>query len=404
MRPRSALQTPCRALPMKPAPCPDAAEIALVTHEYFPFRGGAATLVREVAAAVSNLGASAEVWAPDYGRMPDPADQDAAFCTFRWPNAGTLAPWNVWRLAVSVARASARRRPWRLALLSIGAIRAALWVRLLLPGALPGRVTVVHHGSEILKLRQRPFWSGQMRQAFAEGWRPACTTEAVADLLRASGWLEPGAAVVRLPCALPGRLRERAEAVSPPERDGPDLRLLTLARWHPRKGQKDVAEALARLPVERRARLTWVVGGTGDAVYQSETLAIARAAGVAVENLGEVAESDLPAVYAGCDAYVMASRSLPDSIEGFGLTYLEAGAFGLPVIGTRTGGVAEAIEDGVTGLLVPEADLEALSTALSRLLGDAELRRRLGQAGRARALATSWREAAENLLGGPILC
>lgn len=404
MRPRSALQTPCRASPMKPAPCPDGAEIALVTHEYSPFRGGAATLVREMAAAVANLGRQAEVWAPDYGRMPDLTDRNAAFCTLRWPNAGTLAPWNVWRLAASLALTSARRRPWRLALLSVGAIRAALWVRRFFPGALPGRVTLVHHGSEILKLSRSPFWSGQMRRAFASGWRPACTTEAVAKLLRETDWLEPESPLVRLPCALPASLRELAAAAPPAGRGGASMRLLTLARWHPRKGQREVAEALARLPAESRARLIWVVGGTGDAAYQAEVLAIARAAGVSVEHRGEVAERELPAVYGSCDAYVMASRSLPDSIEGFGLTYLEAGAFGLPVIGTDTGGVAEAVEDDVTGLLVPEGDPEALSAALARLLDDPDLRRRLGQAGRARALGTSWREAAENLLGAPILC
>jgi glycosyltransferase involved in cell wall biosynthesis len=62
-------------------------------------------------------------------------------------------------------------------------------------------------------------------------------------------------------------------------------------------------------------------------------------------------------------------------------------AAGLPVVATDVGGVGEAVEDGETGFLVPAADSEVLARALERLLVDGELRRRLGAAGRARALA-----------------
>jgi glycosyltransferase involved in cell wall biosynthesis len=60
-------------------------------------------------------------------------------------------------------------------------------------------------------------------------------------------------------------------------------------------------------------------------------------------------------------------------------------AAGLPVIATGAGGPAEIIEDGVNGLLVPPGDVPALTAAVRRLLGDAELRARIGQAGIERA-------------------
>jgi glycosyltransferase involved in cell wall biosynthesis len=70
--------------------------------------------------------------------------------------------------------------------------------------------------------------------------------------------------------------------------------------------------------------------------------------------------------------------------EGLGMVTLEAAATGLPVIGSRVGGIPEAVADGETGFLVPERDVAALAARIGALLGDAELRRRLGGQGRAR--------------------
>jgi len=59
---------------------------------------------------------------------------------------------------------------------------------------------------------------------------------------------------------------------------------------------------------------------------------------------------------------------------------------GLPVVATEVGGVPELVEDGVTGFLVPPKDPDALAAALQKLIADPELRRRMGQAGRKKAL------------------
>ncbi|GIF13004.1 glycosyl transferase family 1 [Actinoplanes teichomyceticus] len=73
------------------------------------------------------------------------------------------------------------------------------------------------------------------------------------------------------------------------------------------------------------------------------------------------------------------SKTAPDGdTEGLPTTLLEAGALGLPVVATRHSGIPEAVVDGATGLLTPEADPAALAGSLTRLLGDAELRHRLG--------------------------
>ena len=85
-------------------------------------------------------------------------------------------------------------------------------------------------------------------------------------------------------------------------------------------------------------------------------------------------------------------------MEGFGIVFLEAAASGKPTIGGRSGGVPEAVADGVTGLLVGGTDVEELATTIGRLMDSESLRRSLGEAGRARAVREfGWESAAERV-------
>ena len=85
----------------------------------------------------------------------------------------------------------------------------------------------------------------------------------------------------------------------------------------------------------------------------------------------------------------------PSLYEGFGMPCGEAMACGLPVAATTGGALPEVVEDGVTGILVPPGDAPALAEAMRTLMGDTELRHRMGQAGRERVLEKfSWRKAA----------
>ncbi len=141
------------------------------------------------------------------------------------------------------------------------------------------------------------------------------------------------------------------------------------------------------------------MGGAGAPAYLRDVEEACRVGGVAFAYLGEIPDAGLAAAYRRCDLYVMASRTLPRSVEGFGMTYLEAGLFGKPVVAARSGGVAEAVLDGQTGLLVPEGDGAALAGALRRLIEDPALRRALGEGNRAYALSRTWDDAARILFG-----
>src|SRR5207244_4300954 len=123
------------------------------------------------------------------------------------------------------------------------------------------------------------------------------------------------------------------------------------------------------------------VGGVGSRRDALEALVTELGLGDAVRLLGFVPDADLPALYNAADLFVLASRRHDLLVEGFGIAFVEAAACGLAVIGSRSGGIPEAIREGETGLLVDPEDPAALAAAAVRVLEDDALRRRLGAAG-----------------------
>jgi len=101
---------------------------------------------------------------------------------------------------------------------------------------------------------------------------------------------------------------------------------------------------------------------------------------------GAVDDDELPSFYAAADAFCMpcTNRFRGLDTEGFGIVYLEAQASGLPCIAGRCGGSAEAVEDGVTGIVLNEPTPKSVAGEIKRLLRDPALCARLGAAGRQR--------------------
>jgi len=154
-----------------------------------------------------------------------------------------------------------------------------------------------------------------------------------------------------------------------------------------RKGQEHVLAAAAALR-ERHPRIVWLVVGEGSG--HAGLLAAARAAGLCdggyVRFLGF--RDDVPAVLAAADVLVLPSRR-----EGFPNTLLEGMALGLPVAASDADGIPELVVHGQTGLLHAVDDSATFTRDVERLAADGELRRRLGEAGRRRALAEFGEEA-----------
>ena len=167
--------------------------------------------------------------------------------------------------------------------------------------------------------------------------------------------------------------------------------VLTLCQLWPNKGVDRVLEAVAALLPEAPDML-YVVAGGGPDRERLESLAGRLGVRERVVFTGRVRAEALPDLYAAADVFVMPTRADHDgSVEGFGIVFLEAGSQGVAVIGPREGGCADAIRDGISGFLVDPDDPADIAARLRTLLADPQLRRRMGEAGRARAFEpTDW--------------
>ncbi|HEX5473156.1 MAG TPA: glycosyltransferase family 4 protein [Vicinamibacterales bacterium] len=173
--------------------------------------------------------------------------------------------------------------------------------------------------------------------------------------------------------------------------------LLSVGRLQRRKGHDLAIRAVAALKREQRT-IRYVIVGTGDERAYLQTLAADLGVTDRVWFAGEVSPEDLPRYYAACDVFLLPNRIEQRDIEGFGIVFLEAAAAGRAVIGGRTGGVPEAVADGLTGVLVSGTDVDELACVVRRLVCDRALAQRLGRAGRERVLkAFTWDQTAERI-------
>jgi phosphatidyl-myo-inositol dimannoside synthase len=366
--------------------------IVIITHEFAPFRGGAAIYSQELADAIHRAGRTVEVWAPDYTGCA--AGDAFAFPVVRLRAGGSLRSADMIQFTQELMARGDRLESATVLLTSVGS--HITFMALAALGRMKcRRVFSLLHGSEVLRFQSNIFWRFGARRLFPRVERVFTVSQFSKSLIDRSFLSSMVGEVAIAPCACSTAAMRSCRTV---ERNDGKIRVLTLARVHPRKGQLDTARALALLPLEMRERIIYQVGGKGDSDYLGQVETTCRAAGIAFEHLGEINPESLAPSYQQCDIFAMTSRSLPRSVEGFGIAYLEAGFHGKPVVGYRSGGAAEAIVDGGTGLLVNEGDVTGLSEALRRLVTDEASRRRLGEAGRSHAATFSWDATASVVL------
>ncbi len=257
-------------------------------------------------------------------------------------------------------------------------------VALVLKGMIGRPYIIVAHGDEV--------WRPAPRHCYRQAAAVVSVSRYTAHILAARHkveadkiWIIPGAldpAIMAAPVTADDiRARHRL--------DGHRV-LLTVSRLDRQsryKGHERVFCALTRIRQKLPPFLYLVVGDGDDRPYL-EARAEQVGLGDVVVFVGSVDDSMLSAYYRSCDLFVM--PSLTDSEtkimgEGFGIAYIEAAAFGKPAIAGRGGGAAEAVLDGVTGLLVDPENVDEIAHAIVRLVTDDDLRHRLGQQASTRA-------------------
>jgi glycosyltransferase involved in cell wall biosynthesis len=175
--------------------------------------------------------------------------------------------------------------------------------------------------------------------------------------------------------------------------------MLSVGALKPRKGYHISLRAFGDFQRTHPDARYIVAGGGLGSPYHRELLAILEREGIRnVEFPGALSWQELDPLYRAASMLVMTSQEQAGHFEGFVFVFLEAGAYGLPVIGTRTGGIPDAVSDGRTGLLYAADDVAGIADGMHRLAEDRNLARRMGRNGRARAEELTWeRYAAQQM-------
>lgn len=254
---------------------------------------------------------------------------------------------------------------------------------------------VVLHGAEVTVPGRLPgskqalaYVLRNARHVIAAGGYPSAEADRAAGRPLSTTIVPPGVDTDRFrPLTTAERDRTRADFDLPA--DGQVI--VGVSRLVPRKGFDTAIRAVARMR-STHPELVLAIAGSGRDEQRLRSLALELDA--PVRFLGRVPHDDLPRIYGCADVFTMLCRNRWGGLEqeGFGIVFVEAAACGVPQVAGDSGGAAEAVADGETGIVIrhPERDETAVAdtvAAFTKLLADSDLRRLMGAASRARAEA-----------------
>ncbi|CAN5826546.1 glycosyltransferase family 4 protein [soil metagenome] len=250
---------------------------------------------------------------------------------------------------------------------------------------------VVLHGAEVTIPGRLPLSKQALRwvlrgarNVIAAGKYPAAEAERAAGRRLPVTVVPPGVDVERFrPLTNDERMATRARFAVSSEAE----LIVAVSRLVPRKGFDTAIRAAARLRASR-PDLVMVIGGAGrDAKRLGALVDELRAP---VRLVGRISHDELPELYGSADLSAMLCRSRWGGLEqeGFGIVFVEAAACGVPQVAGASGGAAEAVVDGVTGIVVDDpGDVAAVAAAFASLLDDDRRRAAMAVASRRRAEA-----------------
>jgi len=366
----------------------DNQKIILITHEYPPKRGGAGTYCEELVHASKEMGISMEAWVPEYAVKTNNKDE------YKLPLKGSQN----WTCSYRLFQEIKKKQNWLtnptlLHFAEPGSLRALIRFGWLLPN-LPNFIFTIH-GSELIRFCRNPI----EKILFLRLLKKAKKIHVLSnfnrnELIKLCPEVEeqillfPGAPARNL---VPDRLMI-------PEKTNQKIKILCVARIHPRKGQDRVLHAIHNLPQDLKKNLECLfVGPIVKKSFFKELKNLQVKCECKISFLGDLPDNELKEIYQSSDIFILPSMPRANSVEGFGFVYLEASSHGLPILAHRIGGVEDAVKHGVTGILTSPEKPEELEKSLQSLIEDRSLRKKLGYAGKEWAKSHSWKFVAQAL-------
>lgn len=266
---------------------------------------------------------------------------------------------------------------------------ALLAKRLFLRGA---RLVTYAHGEEILVAATSRQLSAMARWVYKGSDAIVANSSNTEDLVRR---VYPTARVIRVHPGVDESFfvgdqtvaRERIRSRYSWPRDA--FVLLSVARMEPRKNQSMVIRAVASLR-DKGYDIRYLCAGNGETRSALELLVRELGVRESVVFPGQISDAEKREFFRGADAHVMVSIQHGAMIEGFGIVFIEAAAAGLPSIAGNSGGQAEAVLDGRTGIVVDGTSLGEVTAAILRLATDEKLRDRFRIAAKGWAAEHEW--------------
>ena len=354
--------------------------IKLLTMEYPPFRGGAGVYCEQLAHATYELGLNIEVLAPKGSYS------DSSVTLTQLPFKGSQGWGCSWKIIKFLKTQNLLKSFLHVA--DPGALRAMIRFGWTLPKPLKLLITI--HGSEIPKFSSNPLERILFRNLLRKVDKIHVLSKYNEDKLFKFCPLIQNC--IQLISGAPARnILPISNQLVSRDYTKKNLVLICVGRIHPRKGQFELLQAIEKLPCQLKECLTCLfVGPQTKEGYAQKVIEKSNQVGCEVKFLGDLKNKDLQEVYQNADIFALTSIPILNSVEGFGIVYLEASAHGLPILAHRVGGVEDAVINGKTGMLSDPKDPDELSANLRRLIEQPETRKKLGSAGVEWAAKHSW--------------
>lgn len=367
----------------------DNRKIILVTLEYPPKRGGAGVYCEELAYAAVQLGVDFEVWSPKGSAITN------GIKTIPFPFRGSQGVICSIRLVLEInKRIKKQFKPFIIHVAEPACLRAFIRFDWLLDSETDFYATI--HGSELDRFTKFSIERRNFRR-FLTRAKKIHVLSSYNERKLVVFSPESKQSICKFPGAPARRILPDGKT---PQKTVNTVRILCVARIHPRKGQDYLLDVIGGLKYDLQKKIELCfVGPIIKQSFYKKLLEQNKKLICKVKFLGDLTNQQLKSEYEKSDLFVLTSLALADSVEGFGFVYLEASAHGLPILANQVGGVEDAVQSETTGILLEPNNASKMRFELERLIKDSSLRQKLGENGRKWASQHTWKSVAQNLFG-----